>query len=104
MKHWGYSARECIGWMRVCRPGSVIGPQQQFLVDAEERLWREGAVFRKQRQNWPEQPLPDHKPPLDLGGAYAAPSAALAPVARVGTAGARGRAKTPGRGQRYASG
>ena len=101
MKHFGYSARECIGWMRICRPGSVIGPQQQFLVDAEERLWREGAVFRKQRSNWPEKPLPDHKPSTDLGQLYLP-----AGVGGAGRAapGGRGRAKTPGRVQRIASG
>ena len=27
----GFSAREAIGWMRMVRPGSVVGPQQQFL-------------------------------------------------------------------------
>ena len=63
MKHWGYTATECMGWMRICRPGSVIGPQQQFVMDAEERLWREGEIFRRQRSNWPEQPVADHKPP-----------------------------------------
>jgi len=31
MKHHGFTAAEAIGWTRVCRPGSVIGPQQQFL-------------------------------------------------------------------------
>ena len=35
-----------MGWMRVCRPGSVIGPQQQYMVEAEARMWREGAAFR----------------------------------------------------------
>ena len=81
MKHFGYSARECIGWMRICRPGSVIGPQQQFLVEAEDRLWREGAVFRQQRANWPEQPLPSHKPPLYEPPAYL-PSGSLVGVNR----------------------
>ena len=28
MKHYGFTANECIGWLRVARPGSVIGPQQ----------------------------------------------------------------------------
>ncbi|VVD04846.1 unnamed protein product [Leptidea sinapis] len=31
MKHHGFSAREAIAWLRVCRPGSVIGHQQWFL-------------------------------------------------------------------------
>ena len=36
---FGLSAREAIGWMRLCRPGSVIGPQQQFL-ESFERIVR----------------------------------------------------------------
>ena len=39
MKHHGFSAREAMGWLRVVRPGSVIGPQQQYLCD-KERLMR----------------------------------------------------------------
>mmetsp|Transcript_14971 Transcript_14971/g.19421 ORF Transcript_14971/g.19421 Transcript_14971/m.19421 type:complete len:486 (-) Transcript_14971:446-1903(-) len=35
--------------MRVCRPGSVVGPQQQFLLDAQARLWRSGETYRNQR-------------------------------------------------------
>lgn len=50
MKHYGFSAREAIGWMRVCRPGSVIGPQQQYLESIESRMWEEGAVFRRSRR------------------------------------------------------
>ena len=36
MKHFGFTALEYIGWARICRPGSVLGPQQQFLVDMQE--------------------------------------------------------------------
>jgi hypothetical protein len=50
MKHYGFTAREAIGWMRVCRPGSVIGPQQQFLESIQARMWEEGAAFRKRFQ------------------------------------------------------
>lgn len=28
MKHHGLSASECIGWLRIARPGSIIGEQQ----------------------------------------------------------------------------
>jgi hypothetical protein len=31
MKHFKFTAEEIIGWMRIVRPGSVIGPQQQFM-------------------------------------------------------------------------
>ncbi|KAL7463950.1 hypothetical protein ACHAXS_004301 [Conticribra weissflogii] len=30
MKHFGLTAREAIGWMRLHRPGMVIGPRQRF--------------------------------------------------------------------------
>lgn len=32
MKEYGLTAAECMAWLRICRPGSVIGPQQEFLV------------------------------------------------------------------------
>ena len=38
MKHFGFTAHECIGWQRIVRPGSVIGPQQHYLHWAEEQL------------------------------------------------------------------
>ena len=50
MKHYGFTAREVIGWMRVCRPGSVIGPQQQYLESIQARMWEEGAIFRRSKR------------------------------------------------------
>jgi hypothetical protein len=47
MKHYRFSAREVIGWMRVCRPGSVIGPQQQFMEEIQPRMWADGDAFRR---------------------------------------------------------
>lgn len=47
MKHFGFSAAEVIAWMRICRPGSVIGPQQHYLVHMEGTMHREGAEFRQ---------------------------------------------------------
>eukprot|EP00928_Gymnodinium_smaydae_P072893 TRINITY_DN56177_c0_g1_i1.p1 TRINITY_DN56177_c0_g1~~TRINITY_DN56177_c0_g1_i1.p1 ORF type:complete len:405 (+),score=58.82 TRINITY_DN56177_c0_g1_i1:72-1286(+) len=38
MKHYSITAREFIAWSRLCRPGSVLGPQQQFLVDMQEEM------------------------------------------------------------------
>lgn len=43
MKHYKFSASEAIGWMRICRPGCVIGPQQHFLQDIEQLMWQEGS-------------------------------------------------------------
>ena len=42
MKHLGFTANEAMGWIRICRPGSIIGPQQQFLADQEEHMHRLG--------------------------------------------------------------
>jgi hypothetical protein len=36
-KH-GFPAKEAIAWTRLCRPGSVLGIQQQFLVDLAPTL------------------------------------------------------------------
>ena len=47
MKHMGFTANECMAWLRIVRPGSIIGPQQQYLKDMEKRmkaLGRTGAV------------------------------------------------------------
>lgn len=48
MKHYGYSAAETIALCRICRPGSIVGPQQQFLHDLEQRMKRDGENYRKQ--------------------------------------------------------
>ena len=47
IKHYGYSAKETIAWCRLCRPGSVVGPQQQYLAAMEERLVTEGHNHRQ---------------------------------------------------------
>ncbi len=46
MKHYGWTAAEVIGWMRVCRPGMVIGPQQHWMERQQEAQWRAGEAFR----------------------------------------------------------
>eukprot|EP00898_Chlorokybus_atmophyticus_P008133 jgi/Chlat1/8320/Chrsp8S09242 len=35
-KHYGFTATEAIGYLRIMRPGMVIGPQQQFLQSMQE--------------------------------------------------------------------
>jgi CRP-like cAMP-binding protein len=40
MKNMGWTARECIAWLRIVRPGSVLGLQQHYLVDCERALAR----------------------------------------------------------------
>ncbi|KAI8827916.1 dual specificity protein phosphatase [Chytriomyces cf. hyalinus JEL632] len=40
MKHYKFSASEVIGLLRVLRPGSVVGPQQNYLAGMQTKLWR----------------------------------------------------------------
>ncbi|CAG9467399.1 unnamed protein product [Pedinophyceae sp. YPF-701] len=49
-KHLGFTAEEAIAYIRICRPGSVIGPQQHFLKQMQGWLWREGEAFRAQQE------------------------------------------------------
>jgi protein-tyrosine phosphatase len=44
MKHYGFTAKEVIAWMRICRPGCVIGPQQQFMEKIQQMMWDEGVA------------------------------------------------------------
>lgn len=48
IKHYGYSAREAIAWCRLCRPGCIVGPQQQYLIVNEDKLRIEGELYYKQ--------------------------------------------------------
>ncbi|CAH8868855.1 unnamed protein product [Trichobilharzia szidati] len=51
MKHYKLTSREVIGWIRICRPGSIIGPQQHWLDLKQPFCWQSGEKFReKQRQ------------------------------------------------------
>jgi hypothetical protein len=49
MKHYSWTAQEFIAWVRICRPGSIIGPQQQFLKSQQKHMWKEGDLWRKAR-------------------------------------------------------
>nr|CAD7414080.1 unnamed protein product [Timema poppensis] len=42
VKHYHMAAREAIAWLRICRPGCVIGRQQTWLEDMEGLLWKLG--------------------------------------------------------------
>ena len=32
IKHFHFNASDVIGWIRLCRPGSILGPQQFYLL------------------------------------------------------------------------
>jgi len=46
MKHHFFSARGFIGWCRLCRPGSVLGPQQEYLVAMQASMFQAGELLR----------------------------------------------------------
>uniref|UniRef100_A0AAY5F0U0 protein-tyrosine-phosphatase n=1 Tax=Electrophorus electricus TaxID=8005 RepID=A0AAY5F0U0_ELEEL len=50
MKHYRFTAAEAIAWIRICRPGSVIGPQQHFLEEKQASLWAQGDALRSKQQ------------------------------------------------------
>lgn len=59
MKHYKFTAEEVIGYIRICRPGSVIGPQQNFICDIQNKMWQLGEAYRQQRGQrelgfWPQ--------------------------------------------------
>jgi hypothetical protein len=37
MKHYQIGAEAFIGWIRIARPGSVLGPQQYYLAQSEPK-------------------------------------------------------------------
>ncbi|KPP80310.1 Dual specificity protein phosphatase CDC14A-like [Scleropages formosus] len=47
MKHYRITAAEAIAWIRICRPGSIIGPQQNFVQEKQASLWAEGDLYRE---------------------------------------------------------
>lgn len=46
MKHFRFPAQSFIGYIRICRPGSVLGPQQQFLCEVEQSMFKLGTDTR----------------------------------------------------------
>jgi len=48
IKHYKFPAAAFIGWIRICRPGSVLGPQQQYLLEMEDKLLKKGEEYRKE--------------------------------------------------------
>ncbi len=42
MKHHHFSAADVIAWLRIVRPGSVIGIQQHYLKDMQPRMFKAG--------------------------------------------------------------
>lgn len=53
---------ETVAWLRICRPGSIIGHQQEWLEEKQEEMWAEGDQLRRLH---PEKSLLDQ--PTDHG-------------------------------------
>ncbi|XP_035291805.1 dual specificity protein phosphatase CDC14B isoform X2 [Anguilla anguilla] len=50
MKHYRLTAAEAIAWIRICRPGSIIGPQQNYVEEKQAGLWAEGDRYREKME------------------------------------------------------
>ncbi|KAG8132700.1 hypothetical protein E2320_010532, partial [Naja naja] len=50
IKHYKFTHSEAIAWIRMCRPGSIIGPQQHFLEEKQSILWVHGDIFRMKQK------------------------------------------------------
>ncbi|ODV82706.1 hypothetical protein CANARDRAFT_30625 [[Candida] arabinofermentans NRRL YB-2248] len=55
----GFTASECIGYMRMIRPGMVVGPQQHWLY-----------LHQNQFRDWRHTMVLDNKPDEFIGGLY----------------------------------
>lgn len=47
MQNYLFTANEAVGWLRLCRPGSVIGVQHRFLIKCQGWLHYEGRIWRQ---------------------------------------------------------
>jgi cell division cycle 14 len=48
MKHVGFPPADFIGWIRIARPGSILGPQQQYLCNMDEKMMAAGGHTKRQ--------------------------------------------------------
>ncbi|XP_029380944.1 dual specificity protein phosphatase CDC14AB-like [Echeneis naucrates] len=67
MKHFRFTAAEAIAWIRICRPGSIIGPQQNFLEEKQHSLWVQGDVHRSKQQQRQSRLQQLHNPDSEDG-------------------------------------
>jgi cell division cycle 14 len=60
MKHYYFPAADFIGWIRIARPGSILGPQQNYLIEMEKTMREEGIhspIWKQVRQLVDEKEL-----------------------------------------------
>jgi cell division cycle 14 len=58
MKHYNFPPAELIAWIRICRPGSILGPQQQFIHQVYRKCLEWGREFREQHDSDEETEAP----------------------------------------------
>lgn len=56
MKHYYLTATECIAWLRIARPGSVLGPQQYYLQEKQAMLWKAADRIGTKRRGEADRP------------------------------------------------
>ncbi len=47
MKHFGWPPAAFIGWIRIVRPGSILGPQQNYLNQMDQRMMDAGGASKR---------------------------------------------------------
>lgn len=47
MKHFRFPAAYFIGWIRIARPGSILGPQQYYLVEKQAHFMGQGSITKE---------------------------------------------------------
>ena len=49
MKHYGFPPSAFIGWIRIARPGSILGPQQQYLCNMDKKMMEIGGEENRKK-------------------------------------------------------
>ncbi len=65
MKHFGFPPAAFTGWIRIARPGSILGPQQQYLVTMEDRMLKAGGEAKRRELLFPSGGSPVIKKQFD---------------------------------------
>lgn len=48
MKHYGFPPAAFIGWIRIARPGSILGPQQVYLNQMDQQMLDAGGARHRE--------------------------------------------------------
>ena len=68
IRNYGFTAPQAMGWLRLVRPGSVIGEQQTFLCEKEPLLRRPGAPLRMSDPSAVDMPTTPRTPTSPSSG------------------------------------